>query len=80
MPLLSEPYEESGYVILSGELIKYAHVFRSGLHVPYLRSGSIANRWNELPEHVKNAQNTNSFKNNLDELHWFKEILYDYDR
>ena len=40
----------------------------------------IANRWNELPEHVKNAPTTNAFKNKLDDLRWFKDILYDHDK
>ena len=56
MRLLSEPYEESGYVILSGELIKYAHVFRSGFYVPYLRSGSIE-RSATLHQRLHSSQN-----------------------
>ena len=39
----------------------------------------IAQRWNELPEHIKNAPSTNSFKNQVDDLDWFKAILYDFD-
>ena len=39
----------------------------------------IAKRWNELPEHIKNAPSTNSFKNQVDDLDWFKDILNDYD-
>ena len=39
----------------------------------------IADRWNKLPEHIKNAPSTNSFKNQVDNLNWFKDILYTYD-
>ena len=39
----------------------------------------IVDRWNKLPEHIKNAPSTNSFKNQVDNLNWFKDILYTYD-
>ena len=48
-------------------------------HRTQLRKFSFSNRvaahWNRLPDHIKNAQSINSFKNQVDDQKWFKYII-----
>ena len=48
-----------------------------------IRKNSLSNRiaqlWNSLPVQLKNAQNTNKFKNLLDSYQNIKELFFEYD-
>ena len=39
----------------------------------------VAKLWNELPNQLKTAKNTNSFKNMLDKHPKFQTLFYEYD-
>ena len=39
----------------------------------------IAHVWNRLPNEIKRAQNTNSFKNQLDHWKHYIELKFEYD-
>ena len=44
----------------------------------YCFSSRVAPYWNSLPDTIKTAHITNSFKNQIDHLEWFKNSLYLY--
>ena len=45
----------------------------------YTYSNRIVLKWNELPEHYKNAQSLNSFKNLIDKDEKYKQLFMEFD-
>ncbi len=45
----------------------------------YFIKNSVVNMWNKLPDNVKNASSTNTFKNRIDELWGKLDIIHNFD-